>query len=64
MKKSFFSLSIIIMLSLAIWFFFYIKTSEAPLTATETLFVVGVCAAFVFFVKWIINRIKKKGGKK
>ena len=61
MKKTLFSLSIIIVFSLAIWFFFYVKTPDAPLTYSETLLVVGVCAALVFFVRWIINQIQKKG---
>ncbi len=63
MKKLYFPLIIIIALSLAIWFYFYVKTPEAPLNASETLLVVGVCAAFVFFTKWIINKIQKKGKK-
>lgn len=64
MKKLYFPLIVTIALSLAIWFYFYVKTPEARLNASETLLVVGVCAAFVFFTKWIINRIQKKGSKK
>ena len=42
MKKTFATLTIIIFLSLAIWFFFYIMTPEAPLTSLETFLVVTV----------------------
>jgi len=64
MKKSVISIFSIIALSLVIWFFFYVKTPEAPLTPSETLLVVGVCAALVFFAKWIINQIQKKTEKR
>lgn len=64
MKKLSISLSVIIVLSLAIWFFFYIKTPDAPLTPSETFLVVGVCAALVFFAKWIISQIQKKTEKR
>ena len=64
MKKPFISLSVIIVLSLAIWFFFYVKTPDAPLTPSETLLVVGVCAVLVFFAKWIINQIQKNTEKR
>jgi len=64
MKKPFISLSVIIVLSLAIWFFFYVKTPEAPLAPSETLLVVGVCAALVFSTKWIISQIQKKAEKR
>jgi len=63
MKKTFATLTIIIFLSLAIWFFFYIMTPEAPLTSLETFLVVSVCGTLVYFVKWIIKRIKKRRKK-
>jgi len=63
MKKTFTTLTIIIFLSLAIWFFFYKMTPEAPLTSIETFLVVCVCGTLVYFVKWIIKRIKKRRKK-
>lgn len=59
MKKSFSSLLIVIILSLAIWFYFYVKTPEAPLNSSETLLIVGICIATVFITRGVINKIIK-----
>ena len=50
-----------IVLSLAIWTFFY--EQNMPLTASDTAVVVGVCAATVLFARWIWAWIRNKPGK-
>ncbi len=47
----------IIILSLLVWVSFYLISM--PLTAQETILVVGLCAALVFSIRWISVWISK-----
>jgi hypothetical protein len=48
----------ILVTSLAAWAGFYALTPDAPLTAAETLVVVGACAGAVLTVRWVWNRVR------
>jgi hypothetical protein len=48
-------------LSLVVWTVVYIYNPSTPLTQGETVIVVGVCAALVLGVQWILSRF---GGKR
>ncbi len=52
---------VIIGLALAIWVFFYVKSS--PLDPSETTVVVGLCVVVVLSGKWIWARVRKTRGK-
>ena len=51
MKTSAFVLASILALSAGAWTFFYFLAAGEPLTSSETLVVVGICAAGVFAVR-------------
>jgi hypothetical protein len=48
-------------LSLVVWTVVYVYNPSTPLTQGETVIVVGVCAALVLGVQWILSRF---GGKR
>lgn len=56
MNTSGVTLGIILALSLAVWTYFYVSPG-APLNASETAVVVGVCAAVVYIVRWLWMRL-------
>jgi hypothetical protein len=47
-------------LSLLVWTVVYIYNPSTPLTQGETVIVVGVCAALVLGVQWILSRVSGK----
>ena len=47
-----------LVLSLAVWTFFYLNTPD-PLTASETLVVVGISAGIVCLSRWIWGFLKR-----
>ncbi len=49
-------------LSLVVWTVVYIVNPSTPLTQAETVIVVGVCAALVLGVQWILSRLAKARG--
>ena len=57
MKASVVTASMIVILALASWSFFYIKS--VPLSPSETTVVVGVWAIVVLFGKWIWMRLRR-----
>jgi hypothetical protein len=48
-------------LSLAVWTYFYVSPG-APLTAAETAVVVGVCAVAVLGARWVWARRRGRRG--
>lgn len=48
----------ILILSLAIWTYFYMV--GLPLGVPETLVVVGICAVLVMLVKFVLGRFRKR----
>ena len=48
-------------LSLVVWTVVYVYNPSTPLTQGETVIVVGVCAALVLGVQWVLSRISGKG---
>jgi hypothetical protein len=60
-KASAGALAIILALSLGVWTYFYVSPG-APLNASETAVVVGVCAGAVLLVRWIWGRSRKTRG--
>jgi len=59
MKASAATVGAIVVLSLAVWVFFYFLTPATPLTPPETMVVVGACAAAVLSGKWIATRRRR-----
>ena len=59
MKRFSATIVVILGLALAVWALFYIYMPEAPLTLGGTTVVVGMCAAIVYFSKWIWARLRK-----
>ena len=57
MSGSVATLAAILVLSLAVWTFFYVSPG-APLDAAETAVVVGVCAAAVIAARWVWQRVR------
>lgn len=57
MSGSAVTLGAILVLSLAVWAFFYISPG-APLGASETAVVVGVCAVAVLAARWVWQRVR------
>ncbi len=57
MSGSVATLAAILVLSLAVWAFFYLSPG-APLDASETAVVVGVCAAAVIAARWVWQRVR------
>lgn len=55
MKKYATTIVMILMLSLVIWVIFYILTPSAPLTAGETVVLVGFCGLVVVSLKWFYH---------
>jgi hypothetical protein len=47
-------------LSLVVWTVVYIYNPSTPLTQGETVIVVGVCAALVLGVQWMLSRFSGK----
>jgi hypothetical protein len=47
-----------LVLALAVWTFFYLNTPD-PLTASETLVVVGISAGIVYLCRWIWGSLKR-----
>ncbi len=62
MKGSIGALAAVVILSLAIWMFFYVRTPDTPLTPAEMAVVVGAWAVVVFGGKWIWSRLRKPRG--
>ncbi len=62
MKASIGTLVTIGALSLVVWTVVYIFNPSTPLTQAETVVVVGVCAALVLGVQWILSRLAKARG--
>lgn len=62
MKASIGTLVIIGALSLVVWTVVYIANPSTPLTQAETVIVVGVCAALVLGVQWMVSRLTKARG--
>lgn len=54
-------LTIVILLSLATWSYFYVK--QMALTSADTSFVVGFWLLAVFAVRWIFGRIFRSNTK-
>jgi len=52
MKRSLGVLLATLVLSLAVWTFFYIVTPD-PLTSSETAVVVGISAGIVYLCRWV-----------
>ena len=50
-------LAAILVLSLSVWTFFYVSPG-APLNASETAVVVGVCAGAVLVARWVWGRVR------
>jgi hypothetical protein len=61
MKASAGTLAVILVLSLGVWMYFYVSPG-APLNASETAVVVGVCAGAVFLARWIWARFRGTRG--
>lgn len=59
MKASIGTLVTIGALSLVVWTVVSIVNPSTPLTQAETVIVVGVCAALVLGVQWILSRLTK-----
>lgn len=55
------ALAAVLVLSLAVWVFFYLSPG-APLDAGETAVVVGVCAGAVFVARWLWARLRGSRG--
>jgi hypothetical protein len=55
------TLAAILALSLAVWTFFYLGPG-APLNASETSVVVGVCAVAVLGARWVWGRLRGSRG--
>lgn len=62
MKSSVGALAAVIVLSLAMWTFFYVYTPDTPLGPSETAVVVGTCVVVVFGTRWIWSRLRKPRG--
>jgi hypothetical protein len=56
-KASAGTLAAILVLSLAVWTFFYLSPG-APLDGAETTVVVGVCAGVVLLARWVWARLR------
>ena len=61
MKASAGTLAAILVLSLAVWTYFYLSPG-APLNGSETAVVVGVCAGAVLLARFIWGRFRKARG--
>ncbi len=61
MKASIGTLVAIGALSLVVWTVVYIYNPSTPLTQGETVIVVGVSAALVLGLQWIVSRVTGKG---
>lgn len=61
MKGSTGTLAAILVLSLGVWTFFYLSPG-APLDASETAVVVGVCAGAVLLARWVWGRVRGPRG--
>lgn len=55
------TLAAILVLSLAVWTFFYLSPG-ASLNASETAVVVGVCAGAVLVARWAWSRLRGSRG--
>ena len=62
MKSSIGALAAVVILSLAMWTFFYVLTPDTPLGPSETAVVVGACVVVVFGAKRIWSRLRKPRG--
>ncbi len=51
--------TIILVMTLAVWAFFYVMTTSAPLTSGETTVVVGGCTAIVLCLRWTWRHLHK-----
>ncbi len=60
MKASIGTLVAIGALSLVVWTVVYIYNPSTPLTQAETVIVVGVSAALVLGLQWILSRVTGK----
>ena len=60
MKASLGTLGAIGALSLVLWTVVYIYNPSTPLTQGETVIVVGVSAALVLGLQWILSRVTGK----
>jgi hypothetical protein len=55
------TLAAILVLSLAVWAYFYVSPGP-PLNASETAVVVGLCAAAVVIARWLWSRFRGARG--
>jgi len=62
MKGSVGTVAVIGALSLVVWTAVYIFNPSTPLTQTETVIVVGACAALVLGFKWVVSSLAKMRG--
>jgi hypothetical protein len=62
MKASVGTLVAIGALSLVVWTVVYIFNPSTPLDQGETVIVVGVCAALVLGLQWILARLTRARG--
>jgi hypothetical protein len=62
MKGPVSTVAVIGALSLVVWTAVYIFNPSTPLTQTETVIVVGACAALVFGFKWVVSSLAKMRG--
>jgi hypothetical protein len=60
-KASAGTLAAILVLSLCVWTYFYLSPG-APLNASETAVVVGLCAGAVLVARWILARLRGARG--
>lgn len=62
LKKSLFILLAITVLSLAIWYFFYLTLGD-QLNTEETVLVVGISAVVVFSIRGVFRLLRRRGKK-
>ena len=61
MKRSLGVLLATLVLSLAVWTFFYFVTPD-PLTSSETVVVVGISTGIVYLCRWVWGFLRRVRG--
>jgi hypothetical protein len=61
MRRSAGGLLATLVLSLAVWTFFYVVTPD-PLTSSETVVVVGISAGVVYLSRWVWGFLRRLRG--
>jgi hypothetical protein len=61
-KSSVTTLAAVLVVSLAVWSFFYVAMPASPLTAGETAIIVGASAAVVLLVRRLWLRVRTRTG--